>query len=91
MEKQQIEGQLADFHRTSMQEGYTESIKKKEKNLQESLNAREIQEETLWKTKSRNIWLKEEERNSSLFFKDTIQHQQDNRIVCLKSENGTIK
>ena len=87
--KKQIEGQLADIQRTIMQKGYTDSIKKEEKYLHEALNAIQIQESTLRKTKSRNIWLKEGERNSSFFFRETIQHGQANGIVCLKEENGT--
>ena len=69
---------------------YTDSIKDEERNLQEALESREKQEEILWKSKSRNLWLKEGERNSSFFHKATIQHRQANIIVCLKTNNGTI-
>ena len=59
LEKQQIESKLADIQRAIMQDGYNDSIKKEENDLLEVLEARELQEEILWKTKSRNLWLKE--------------------------------
>ena len=72
-----------------MQEEHTDSLKEEEKKLQEELDARETQEEIIWKSNSINLWLKEEEINSSFFFWSTIQHRQANRIVHLKKENGT--
>ena len=55
LEKQQIEGQLAYIQRTIMQDGYNDSIKKEENDLLEALEAKELQEEILSKTKSKNL------------------------------------
>ena len=73
-----------------MQEGYTDSIGKEEKDLREALESRELQEETIWKTESRNICLKEGEINSYFLFRGTTQHFQFNRIICLKADNGIV-
>ena len=71
-----------------MKEGYTDSLKEEEKKLQEELDTREIQEENILKSKSRNLLLKGRQKNSSFFFRVVIKHRQANIIVLLKKENG---
>ena len=87
LENKCIESQLEDLQMTIMKEGYMEALKVEEKKLQEDLDVKETLEETLWKSKSRNMWLKEGEMNSSFFFRATIQHRQTNRIVRIKKED----
>jgi hypothetical protein len=56
----------------------------KEAKLQSQIEDQCMQEEILWKQKSRISWLKEGERNTSFFHHSTIQHIMHNRISCLK-------
>ena len=88
LEKQQIESQLENIQIIGMKEGYNDSINKEGKDLLEALEARYSLEEILWKTKCRNICLREGERNSSFFFKATLQHRKSNTIVILNTDNG---
>ena len=73
-----------------MREGYIEKMKSEEQNLLQDLIKREQQEETLWKQKSRKLWLREGDRNTSFFHKSIVQHRQQNHINHFKSTDGTI-
>ena len=73
-----------------MSEGYTEEMKQVEQSLLQDLIKREQKEEILWKQKSRKLWLREGDRNTSFFHKSTIQHRQQNQIIHLKSAEGHI-
>lgn len=85
-----MEQQIEEIKTQAMREGYTEERKSEEQNLLQDLMKREQQEETLWKQKSRKLWLEEGDRNTSFFHKSTVQHRQHNRINCLKSSDGMI-
>ena len=52
-----------------MKEGYSDSIKKEENFMLETLEAIDLQEEILLKTKPRNIWFREGEKNDIYFSK----------------------
>ena len=56
----------------------------------QEFNQRERQEEVYWSQKSCIKWLQEGERNTSFFYKATIQHRQGNRLDKLKKEDGSI-
>ena len=73
-----------------MSEGYTEEMKIVEQSLLQDLIKREQQEEILWKQKSRKLWLREGDRNTSFFHKSTVQHRQHNYITHLKLAKGNI-
>ena len=73
-----------------MSEGYLEEVTQVEQTLLQELMQREQQEETLWKQKSRKLWLREGDKNTSFFHESTIQHRQQNRINRLKSVEGHI-
>ena len=47
-----------------------------------------LQEEILWKQKSRVQWLKEGEKNAKFFHRPAIDYKQTNKIICLKDEQG---
>ena len=50
----------------------------------------EMQEEILWRQKSRQTWLKEGDKNTRFFHKATIQHRQQNIVSRLKTPSGQI-
>jgi len=49
---------------------------------------RSLQEETLWKQKSRVQWLKEGEKNSKFFHRSTLDYRNVNKILNLKNDSG---
>ena len=55
-----------------MSEGYIEEMKLAEQSLLQDLIKREQQKESLWKQKSRKLWLREGDINTSFFHKSTI-------------------
>ena len=89
-EKIRLEQWIEEAKTQAMREGYTQDRKSEEQTLLQDLMKREQQEETLWKQKSRKLWLREGDRNTSFFHKSTVQHRQQNRINHLKVNDGTI-
>lgn len=85
LEKRKLEKQLEDLQTRTMKEGYSEEEKNVEQTIMQELMQREKQEEILWQQKSRKLWLREGDRNTSFFHKSTIQSRQYNRISRLKS------
>ena len=71
-----------------IQEGRTEEMISKEKNLLKQLEDQRQQEEILWKQKSRIRWLKEGERNTKFFHRSTIQRRMHNNINFLQNQAG---
>lgn len=45
--------------------------------------------EILWKQKSRELWLKEGNRNTKFFHLYTIIHRRQNKIDAIKQDDGT--
>ena len=78
LEKRKLEQQLEDIQTKTMKEGYSEEEKHVEKTIMQELMQREKQEEILWQQKSRKLWLREGDMNTSLFHKPTIQYRQQN-------------
>ena len=69
---------------------YMEQDRELEQGLVKDLIQREKQEEILWRKKSRKLWLKEGDQNTSFFHKSTVQHRQKNRINHLKTPTGQV-
>ena len=67
-----MEQQLDDLQTRTMKEGYFEEEKNVEQTIMQELMQREKQEEILWQQKSRNLWLREGDRNTNFFHKSTI-------------------
>eukprot|EP00253_Pinus_taeda_P028088 PITA_28088 len=63
---------------------------KLEKFLSQQWHKRCIQEETLWKQKSRIQWLREGEQNTKFFHRSALDHRSANRILELKNNAGEI-
>eukprot|EP00253_Pinus_taeda_P031168 PITA_31168 len=86
--KKELEEKMADLQQTMIKDGPNKERLAQESNLQKQWEDRLIQEEQLWKQKSRVQWLKHGERNTSFFHKSTIQHRANNRILSLKKDDG---
>ena len=89
-EKHRLEQQLEDIQTKTMTDDFSEEDQIAKKSLMQELMQREKQEEILWQQKSRKLWLREGDRNTSFFHKSTIQHKQNNRISHLKSTKGDL-
>ena len=64
-------------------------MREKDKYLFSQLEARERQEEILWKKKSQVKWLREGEKNTKLFHKSVPRNRLGSKIFKLKKSNGT--
>ena len=66
----------------------SENNGKIEEELQIELSEWPFRSEILWKQKSREIWLKEGDRNTKFFHLSTIIRRRRNNIDAIKSEEG---
>eukprot|EP00253_Pinus_taeda_P024446 PITA_24446 len=87
-EKSTLEGKLERIHKSWISGNITEESKEKEKDLMTQWHQRSLQEETLWKQKSRVLWLKEGEQNSKFFHRSTLDYRNTNKILNLKNASG---
>ena len=89
-EKDAIQNELETMQLNIMNNGYTDEIKFKEKEILAWLNKCCEQEETLLKQKSKVACIKEGERNISFFHCSTLQYRMRNMIIRLKTDDGSI-
>jgi hypothetical protein len=61
---------------------------KEETKIQSQINDRDMQEELLWKQKSRLRWLKEGEGGTKFFHISMVQRRHQNHITSLKYSQG---
>eukprot|EP00253_Pinus_taeda_P036043 PITA_36043 len=87
-EKSILEGKLKNIHKSWTSGNITEDSKELEKELMTQWQHRSLQEETLWKQKSRVQWLKEGEQNTKFFHRSTLDYRNANKILNLKNEAG---
>ena len=66
----------------------TEENSKIEASVQDELVEWMLRDEILWRQKSREMWLKEGDKNSKFFHVTTIIHRRRNLIDAVKAENG---
>jgi hypothetical protein len=72
---------MEELQEQCFQEGYTEERKKEENQLLQDWEARCKQEETLWRQKSRSLWLKGGEKNTKFFHTTTIARRSHNKSL----------
>eukprot|EP00253_Pinus_taeda_P035656 PITA_35656 len=89
-EKAIIEQKLEQIHKEGIAGRRDENYSEQEKELTQQWHTRCKQEETLWKQKSRVLWLKEGEQNTKFFHRSAIDYRNANKILELKNNNGEI-
>jgi hypothetical protein len=86
--QRQLSKQMGVIQNQIQLQGLMDELKTQEAEVNQQLEARKVQEEILWKQKSRIQWLKEGDRNTKFFHKTTIHRHHTNRITQLTSING---
>ena len=69
-------------------EDCTEENCRKEAHLQAELNEWLLRNEILWKQRSKEVWLKEGDKNSNFFHLSTIIRRRRNSIDAIKNDSG---
>eukprot|EP00253_Pinus_taeda_P008507 PITA_08507 len=89
-EKAILENKLEQIHRNGAEGNHSIKAIEQEKVLSQQWHKRCIQEEILWKQKSRVQWLREGEQNTKFFHRSTRDHRSANRILELKNNAREI-
>jgi len=89
--KGEVEKKLKEINQILIIEGYTDERKEIVDSLQQEWDNRRMQEEILWRQKSRVQWIKEGERNTKFFHRSTIAQRKNNRIVKLIDQHGIYR
>lgn len=89
-EKAILENKLEQIHRDGAVGNHSVEAIEQENVLPQQWHRRCIQEEILWKQKSRVQWLKEGEQNTKFFHRSALDHRSANRILELKNNAGEI-
>ncbi|PKI45054.1 hypothetical protein CRG98_034555 [Punica granatum] len=66
----------------------TTKTKEQEEKLLADLEENLIRKDLIWRQKSRELWLKEGDRNSKFFHLSTIIRRRSNNIAAIKDNNG---
>eukprot|EP00253_Pinus_taeda_P028175 PITA_28175 len=89
-EKEIIEQKLEQIHKDGVAGCRDEEACEQEKDLTQQWHNRCKQEESLWKQKSRILWLKEGEQNTKFFHRSAMDYRSTNKILELKNSEGEI-
>ncbi|KAL0393390.1 UNVERIFIED_CONTAM: hypothetical protein Slati_4305200 [Sesamum latifolium] len=81
--------QLEDSLVSIRQAHLTENVKAREFHVKDELTKLITQEETFWKQRSKDLWLKEGDRNTSFFHAKASRPYQINSIRKLRKSDGT--
>eukprot|EP00253_Pinus_taeda_P031183 PITA_31183 len=87
-EKEILIQEIKKIQQTIIREERTEELMHKEQQAEQKLLERDMQEEILWRQKSRIRWLKEGEKNTKFFHKTTVQRRMHNQISQLTNAQG---
>lgn len=83
-----LSAEMKRIQQTIITVGRTEELTKQEQDIESKILERDKQEETLWRQKSRIRWLKNGEKNTNFFHKNTVQRKMINNITHIKNEQG---
>jgi len=86
--KEILTQEMKDIQQKIISEGRSEELVQKEQAIENKILERDLQEETLWRQKSRVRWSKEGEKNMKFFHKTTVQRRMINQISYVNSEQG---
>ena len=83
-----LEQQMRTLQQCIINEGRTEEYAHQEQALADKIEERRLQDEILWRQKSRIRWLKEGEKNTKFFHRSTIQRHMHNNIAFINNRQG---
>eukprot|EP00253_Pinus_taeda_P027174 PITA_27174 len=87
-EKEILIQEIKKIQQKIILEGRSEELAHKEQEAEHKLLDRDLQEEILWRQKSRICWLKEGEKNTKFFHKTTVQRRMSNQISQINNAQG---
>jgi len=88
--KKAIEGKMQELNQGLIIDGFDEIRNDQVTKYHHEWEELCKQEEIFWRQKSRVQWLKEGERNTSIFHRSTISNKVHNRISVIKNERGIL-
>jgi hypothetical protein len=86
--QQQLNEQMQLLQIQIRNQGITEELGGQEALISQKLDERRVQEEILWRQKSRVQWLQEGDRNTKFLHRSMIQRRHVNRISHIVTEEG---
>jgi hypothetical protein len=90
-EKRKLEKEMEVIQQQGIQGNYFSELSSQEAKIREGLMKRDHKEEILWKKKSKIHWLREGDKNTKFFHNSLIQRRNKNRIVSIRSQDGSTK
>eukprot|EP00253_Pinus_taeda_P026862 PITA_26862 len=84
-EKEILIQEIKTIQQKIILEGRTEELMNNEQKVESKLLEHDLQEEILWRQKSRIHWMKEGEKNTKFFHKTTVQRRMSNQISQINS------
>lgn len=80
---------LEEIHKQIEDHGYTNQLKSKEWEVQGQLTQIKREEEIKWRLKSREIWLKEGDKNTAYFHKQAAVKKSRNIVTTITDNQGS--
>lgn len=89
--KKVVESKIQIINQKLIQEGFNYDINEQSEKLHHEWENLCKQEEIFWRQKSRVQWLKEGERNTSIFHRSTMANKAFNRISTIRDKKGDMQ